>query len=135
MRKCALLLALLVTSSLAGVASAQSTAVGKYKTGETLSKAFLANIRTIPNTRFTVKSSDKDQGTIQAVRILRSQEMGSLFILVTEDDGHVLIEATFTRNTGFFGGGSPANWATDYGEKLKAQLPDLTVEVAEAAKD
>ncbi|HEY0372793.1 MAG TPA: hypothetical protein VGD79_12365 [Thermoanaerobaculia bacterium] len=135
MRRYVIALAVVVAALVTETASAQASAVGKYKTSVELSKAFLASIRTIPNTRFTLKSSDKDQGTIQAVRVLRSQEMGSLFILVTQEDDHVLIEATFTRNSGFFGGGSPADWARDYAEKLKALLPDINVEVVEPGKD
>lgn len=108
-------------------ASAQNVAIGKYTTREDLSKAFLANIRAIPNTKFTLRSSDKSGGTIQAVRLIRNQELGSLFILVTQDEGNsVLIEATFTRNGGFFGGGDPEDWAKEFAEQLKTLLPDLT---------
>lgn len=107
-------------------ASSQTVTVGKYTTHEELSKSFLANLRTIPNTKFTLRSSDKAGGTIQAVRLVRNQELGSLFVLVTQQDAStVLVEATFTRNGGWFGGGDPADWARDYAEQLKVLLPDI----------
>jgi HEAT repeats len=109
-------------------ASAQTVAVGKYKTQETFEIAFLANLRTIPVSEFTIKSSDKEQGTIQAVQIdkMGRHEYASLFVLVTKETDYVLIEATFTRNAGFVGGGKPADWAKKYGNELKSELPDLT---------
>jgi hypothetical protein len=117
-------------------APAQTTAVGKYKTNENFEKAFLTNLRTIPTSEFTLKSSDKVQGTIQAIRMDKTgrHEYASLFVLVTKGTNNVLIEATFTRNSGFMGGGKPVDWAKKYGDKLKSELPDLTVEVAEVPK-
>jgi hypothetical protein len=117
-------------------APAQTTAVGKYKTNESFEKAFLTNLRTIPTSEFTLKSSDKEQGTIQAVRMDKTgrHEYASLFVLVTKGTNNVLIEATFTRNSGFLGGGKPVDWAKKYGDKLKSELPDLTVEVTEVPK-
>jgi hypothetical protein len=47
---------------------------------------------------------------------------------------NVLVEATFTRNSGFMGGGKPTDWAKKYGEKLKSELPDLTAEVTAVTK-
>jgi hypothetical protein len=117
-------------------ASAQTVAVGKYKTNEDFEKAFLTNLRTIPSSEFTVKSSDKVQGTIQAVRMDKTgrREFASLFILVIKGTNNVLVEATFTRNSGFMGGGKPVDWANKYGDKLKSELTDLTVEVTEVKK-
>lgn len=106
-------------------ASAQTIAVGRYRTTETVEEAFLANLRTIPISEFTVKSSDKTQGTIQAVRMGGGHEFASLFVLITKDAEGVLIEATFTRNRSFIGGGQPADWAKKYGEQLRSALPDL----------
>ncbi|MEO8380796.1 MAG: hypothetical protein ABI779_14120 [Acidobacteriota bacterium] len=107
--------------------SAQTVAVGRYTTSQELTKVFLANLRTIPNTKFTLRSSDKSGGTIQAVRLVRNQELGSLFVLVTQEDPKtVLVEATFTRNGGWFGGGDPRDWVREYAEQLKATIPDLT---------
>jgi len=117
-------------------APAQTIAVGKYKTNETFEKAFLSNLRTIPLSEFTLKSSDKEQGTIQAIRMDKTgrHEFASLFVLVTKGTNNVLIEATFTRNSGYMGGGKPVDWAKKYGDNLKSELPDLTVEVAQAPK-
>ncbi len=116
--------------------AAQTVAIGKYRTKEPTEKAFLSNLRTIPLHEFTIKASDKEQGTIQAARIDKSgrHEFASLFVLVTKEGDGVLIEATFTRNAGFMGGGKPADWATEYGEGLKAVLPDLTIEVTKVEK-
>jgi hypothetical protein len=117
-------------------ATAQTTAVGKYRTGETFEKAFLTSLRTVPLSEFTVKSSDKAQGTIQANRMdkLGRKEFASLFILVTKETTNVLIEATFTRNSGFMGGGKPVDWVKTFGDKMKVELPDLKVEVTDVGK-
>lgn len=117
-------------------APAQTIAVGKYKTNESFEKAFLSNLRTIPLSEFTLKSSDKEQGTIQAIRIDKTgrHEFASLFVLVTKDTTNVLIEATFTRNSGYIGGGKPKDWARKYGDNLKSELPDLTVEITDVKK-
>jgi hypothetical protein len=115
-----------VTVSIGLSAFAQTVTVGKYTTHQDSSKAFIANLRAIPNTKFTLRSSDKSGGTIQAGRLVRNQELASLFILVTQRDaGTVLIEATFTKNGGWFGGGNPNDWAKEYAEELKSFLPDL----------
>jgi hypothetical protein len=116
--------------------SAQTIAVGKFTTKETFEKAFVTNLRTIPTSEFTLKSSDKEQGTIQAIRMDKTgrHEFASLFVLVTKGTNNVLVEATFTRNSGYMGGGKPADWAKKYGEKLKAELPDLTAEVTPVTK-
>jgi len=117
-------------------AHAQTSAVGKFKTNENFEKAFLTNLRIIPISDFTLKSSDKVQGTIQAIRMDKTgrHEFASLFVLVTKGTNNVLIEATFTRNSGYMGGGKPVDWAKKYGDKLKSELPDLTVEVTEVTK-
>jgi hypothetical protein len=117
-------------------APAQTIAVGKFKTSETVEKAFLASLKTIPLSTFTVKTSDKTQGTIQAVRLDKSgrHEFASLFVLVTKETTNVFIEATFTRNSGYMGGGKPIDWAKKYGEDLKSELPDLTVKITDVKK-
>jgi hypothetical protein len=106
--------------------AAQAVAVSKYTTRETVAKAIVANVRAIPTTKFTLKNSDASGGIVQAVRLVRNQELGSLFVLVTQqDESTTLIEATFTRNGGWFGGGDPEQWSQEYSSALKAHIPDL----------
>lgn len=133
--KCRLFL-LMAAFALAVTVSAQTMFVQKYTSRQDLSKVFVANLRAIPNTKFNLRSSDRSGGTIQAVRLIRNQELGSLFILVTQQDASsVLVEATFTRNGGWFGGGDPEGWAREYMEEMKVHLPDLTELSEEAAAD
>lgn len=123
--------ALAIISALTLTISAQAVFVQKYTTREDLTKVFVANLRAIPNTKFNLRSSDKSGGTIQAVRLVRNQELGSLFILITQQDpSTALVEATFTRNGGWFGGGDPEEWAAEFADQLKLHLPDI-VEVSD----
>jgi hypothetical protein len=108
-------------------------AVGKYQTKETLDKAFTAALRAAPVVKFAIKSSDKAQGTIQASRAgsdsAAGREFASLFVMVRRDADNTIIEATFTRNPGYMGGGKPDEWAKQFGDELKSNLPDLAVDV------
>jgi hypothetical protein len=108
-------------------AQAQKIAVGKYQTKEAFDKAFIAALRTIPLVKFSVRSSDKDQGTIQAVRSTGGKEFASLFVMARREEKNVILEATFTRNPGFMGGGNPDQWAKQFGDELKSELQDLTI--------
>jgi len=110
-------------------AQAQKIVIGKYQTKETLDKAFIAALRATPLAKFAVKSSDKEQGTIQAVKSSMGKEFGSLFVMIRREEDSVVIEATFTRNPGFIGGGNPEKWAEQFGNELKSELPDLTASV------
>jgi hypothetical protein len=110
-------------------ARAQKVAVGKYQTKEAMDKTFLAAMRTVPIVKFSVRSTDKEQGTIQAIQNSSGKEFASVFIMVRKDEGNVVIEATFTRNPGFIGGGKPEQWAQKFGDELKSELPDLTITV------
>ena len=115
-------------------AHAQTIAIGKYQTAETFDKAFVATLRTTPLVKFTVKSSDKEQGTIQAVQSTGGQEFASLFLMITREGSNVIVEGTFTRNPGFIGGGKPEAWAQKFGDELKSSLPDLTINVTKRKK-
>jgi hypothetical protein len=115
-------------------AQAQTIAIGKYQTTETFDKAFLAALRTTPLAKFTVKSSDKEQGTIQAIQSTGGQEFASLFLMIRREGSNVIIEGTFTRNPGFIGGGKPEAWAQKFGDELKSNLPDLTISVTKQKK-
>jgi len=118
-------LSALVGLAISVTAQAQKSAVGRYETKETSDKAFLAALHAIPSVKFAVKSSEKEQGTIQATRNASGREYASLFVIVRKEQEEVILEATFTRNPGFMGGGSPEEWANKFGEALKADLPDL----------
>jgi len=125
---------LLLVSLLSPIAAqAQKIAIGKYETKEAFDKVFLAALRAAPLVKFAVKSSDKGQGTIQASRAAKGsaagREFASLFVIVRQEEKNVIVEATFTRNPGFMGGGNPDQWAKQFGDELKSELPDLTVSV------
>lgn len=128
LQKIVLLAVLLLVAPVA--ARAQKIAVGKYQTKQTLDKAFVAAMDTVPLVKFSVRASDKTQGTIQAVREAGGREYASLFITIRQDESKVVVEATFTRNPGFMGGGSPEQWAKQFGDRLKSELPDVTVDVS-----
>jgi hypothetical protein len=127
------MLLLLVSVVTPITAQAQKIAIGKYQTEEAFDKVFLAALRATPLVKFAVKSSDKDQGTIQAVRAAKGsaagREFASLFVVVRREEKNVVVEATFTRNPGFIGGGSPDQWAKQFGDELKSELQDLTISV------
>ena len=110
-------------------AQAQKMAVGKYQTKENADIAFLATVRAIPLVKFSVRSSEKEQGTIQAIRNAAGREYASLFVMIHKVDIGVEIAATYTRNPGFLGDGKPEEWAQKLGEELKAELPDLSISV------
>ena len=110
-------------------AHAQKVAIGKYQTKATLEKAFVAAMRAVPLVKFSVRSTDKTQGTIQALRVAAGREYASLFVTVRQEEDNAIIEATFTRNPGFMGGGSPDQWAKQFGVELKSDLPDVAVDV------
>lgn len=115
-------------------AQAQTIAIGKYQTTENFDKVFVAALRTTPLAKFTVKSSDKEQGTIQAVKSTGGKEFASLFLMIRREGSNVIIEGTFTRNPGFIGGGKPETWAQNFGDELKSDLPDLTINVTKPKK-
>ena len=113
-------------------AEAQKAVLGKYETKEPIDKAFLATLRAVPSDKFSVKSSDQSQGTIQAARTgVGGRDFANLFVMVHKsDNGTTIIEATFTRNKGFIGGGKPEDWAQKLGDELKSDLPDVTTQVS-----
>ena len=108
---------------------AQKIVVGQYQTSETFDKAFVAALQAAPLAKFSVKASDKQQGTIQAVKSSGGKEYGSLFVMIRKEGSNIVVEGTFTRHSGFMGGGKPEDWAHKYGAQLKSGLPDVTINV------
>jgi hypothetical protein len=123
----ALLLAGLLASS---YARAEKVTVAKYRTTEKKSSVYAATIEAITHNRFTLRSTDKAQGTIQAYRAAwgGGGEFASVFITVEECGSDSCIEARFTRHSGIVGGGSPDKWASDLASELSRTIRDLTYE-------
>jgi hypothetical protein len=135
MKRSLVLAALLVAAMLvAGHAAANTAATGKYTTHEALPAAFTANLTAVAKSGWTLRTSDLNQKSIEAIRNFDSNEFAALIILLSQQPDHVLIEATFTRYDGFIGCCKPADYATKYGKQLRSLLPDLTVEVTKDAK-
>jgi len=109
------------------VAYGQKTAIGNYSTSVEYTKVFVSILKNIPSSKFSIKSSSKDEGTISATRLVGSKEYANLFIFLEEQEGKININATFTRNPGFTGGGKPYKWANEFGESLKNEVKDLTI--------
>ena len=110
---------------------AQKVAVGKYQVKENFEAVFTGVLSSVPGSKFTIKSTDKAQGTIMANRQSSDGlESGSLFILIKkEEEGVTSIEATFTRHPGFVGGGKVENWAKDFEIELKSHLANVLGEI------
>ena len=118
-----LLLGVITPAALYG----QKVAIGKYLTKETPDKAFVAALRTLPSVKFTVRSSDKNQGTIQANQMARGREYASLFLMINKEGNDTMIEATFSIGSGSLG--SPMGMAQKFGQALKSEMPDITINV------
>jgi hypothetical protein len=121
----------LATLSAVVPAAAEKVVIAKYHTKEAATATYAAVIRATVESKFTLRSTDKAQQTIQAYRTAWGDgaEFASVFITVTGDEHGSDVEAIFTRHAGIVGGGSPNKWATDLGDELTRTIPDLTFEV------
>lgn len=108
---------------------AQKTAIGKYQTKDTTDKIFSSLLKNLSIVGFVVKTTDKAQGTIQAVQSYGGKEFATLFTFFHKENGQSLIEVTFTKLPGFLGGGKPEDWAKKLGKELVSDFPDMTYDV------
>ncbi len=110
----------------------QKVAVGKYATKESTDKAYYAALEAVSGVKFTIKTTDKAQGIIQAEQLSgggTGKVFASVFVLIKQEDGKTMVQATFTRNDGFMGGDKPAKMAQQYGDYMKKTIADLGIAV------
>lgn len=122
--------AAMICLALTGTAFAEKLFVAKYRAQELVGIVFDNTVKAMTAEKYTLRSADKSQGTIQAIKMAwgSGTEYASVFITVHQAGNQTEIEATFTRHPGIVGGGSPRKWATVFENDLKNSLPDLAVE-------
>lgn len=104
----------------------QKPGIGIYSSGEKQDKVFYAALQAVSAIKFSVKSSDKENGTIQAEAYAGSNgKVWNLFVIIKQDNGKTIVEATFTKPWGTLG--NMSNWATKYGEEIKKTITDLVI--------
>lgn len=106
-----------------------SNVIRKYHTTQSVDQVFSGLMKAISIDHYEIKNVNKDQGFVQADKksTLDKVEYSALFISFSKTDEGTDIEATFVRQPGFFGPGSPDKWANKFEKKLKVYLPDLSV--------
>ena len=124
MKKTAIIITGLLLASL--ISFGQKPGIGKYSSSEKQEKVFYAALQAVSAIKFSVKSSDKENGSIQAEAFAGSNgKVWNLFVSIKQDNGKTIVEATFTKPWGTLG--NMSNWATKYGEKIKKTINDLVV--------
>jgi hypothetical protein len=112
-------------------AKADKVATAKYHTKEAAAAVYDAAVQATVDSKFTLRSADKAQRTINAYRTTWGDgaEAASVFITVESDGEGSYVKAIFTRHSGIIGGGSPTKLAAEFGNELVRSIPDLTFEV------
>jgi hypothetical protein len=107
----------------------QKPGIGMYSTTEKSDKVFNAAMKAATSVKFSVKNTDKANGTIQAEMNITgsSGKVVNLFVTVTQDSVKTVVEATFTKPWGVTG--SMSKFAKAYGEEIKKTIPDLEITV------
>jgi hypothetical protein len=122
----------LILTTMSFTCFGQKVAVGKYSTKESSDKSYYAALEAVSGIKFTIKSTDKTQGIIQAEQLSgggTGKVFASIFVLIKQEDGKTVVQATFTRNDGFMGGDKPAKMAQQYGDYMKKTIADLDIAV------
>lgn len=115
------------------ISFSQKPGIGKYSSNEKKDKVFYTALQAVSAIKFSVKTSDKENGTIQAEAYAGSNgKVWNLFVLIKEDNGKTVVEATFTKPWGTLG--NMSKWATTYGEEIKKTIADLEIAVEEKKK-
>jgi hypothetical protein len=116
--------------ALTGTAFAEKLFIAKYRTQEPAGNVFDDTVKAMTVEKYTLRSADKSQGTIQAIKMAwgSGTEYASVFITVHQVGNGTKVEATFTRHPGIVGGGSPHKWAAVFENDLKNSIPDLAAE-------
>jgi hypothetical protein len=110
----------------------QMVAVGQYSTKDSSDKVYNAAIEAISEIQFSVKTTDIQEGIIQAERQntdLNMQVFASVSVIIKQVDGKTLVQATFIRNPGFIGGRKSLKMAQKYGDYIKKVISDLEISI------
>jgi hypothetical protein len=111
----------------------QKIAHGKFVTSMDYDKVFNSAFQVVSlDKNFRIKVFDKAQGMIQANWMENSQnnrELGNLVILFKKDSGNVTLNVTYSKYQFLIGGGKPEDWTRKLGEKIKQDIPDLTIDI------
>ena len=112
----------------------QKPGIGKYSSKEKQDKVFYAALQAVSVIKFSVKTSDKGNGVIQAEQYIGggNGKVWNLFVMRKQDNGKTVVEATFSKPWGTLG--NMSKWATIYGEEIKKTIADLEIAVEEKKK-
>ena len=86
MKKTAIIITGLLLASL--ISFGQKPGIGKYSSSEKQEKVFYAALQAVSAIKFSVKSSDKENGSIQAEAFAGSNgKVWNLFVSIKQDNG------------------------------------------------
>lgn len=111
------------------ISYAQKPGIGKYSSAEKTNKVFSAALQAVTAIKFTVKSSDKENGTIQADNYISNGKFLNLFVVIKQDGNKTIVEATFTKPFAVIG--KMATLAQKYGDEIKKTIKDLEIKIEE----
>ncbi|MCC6289396.1 MAG: hypothetical protein IT249_16070 [Chitinophagaceae bacterium] len=129
-------IAIIITGLLfvSAISFGQKPGIGKYHSSEKQDKVFYAALQAVSTIKFSVKASDKENGTIQAEAYAGSNgKVWNLFVTIKQENGKTVVEATFTKPWGTLG--NMAKWATMYGDEIKKTIVDLEIAVEDKKKN
>lgn len=126
-----MVMALLLTSLLA---FAQKPGIGKYSSKEPAEKVFTAAVQAAGTIQFSVKNSNKAEGTIQGEMYVvgGNGKVVNLFVTVIREGDHTMATATFNKPWGTTGNLSKI--AQAYGDEIKKIITDLEIEIVDPKK-
>ena len=109
----------------------QNPGIGKFYSNQKTDKVFFAALQAVSSMKFSVKSSDKENGVIQAEQYIigGNGKVVNLFITVKEDSAKTVVETTFTKPFGT--SGNMSKFAKEYGEEIKKTITDLDIIIQE----
>ena len=116
----------------------QKVAVGKYSSKVPSDTLYCAALAAIPGIQFIVKTTDNQHGIIQAEQWsfgVDKQIFASIFILIKQEDGKNVIQATVTRCTGFLVGEKPIKMALQLADYIKKIIPDLKISATDSKSE
>ncbi|MBO9621057.1 MAG: hypothetical protein J7539_18725 [Niabella sp.] len=125
------LLALMLTGI---TVSAQKPGVGVFTSKQPVDKVYAAALQAVSNIRFSVKNTDKTNGTIQAEQyiVMGEGKVINLFVNVTKEGDSTQVKATFNKPFGV--SGNLAKIAKEYGEQIKKTITDLNITIEDQKK-
>jgi hypothetical protein len=110
--------------------NAQQSATGLYRTSSSKNVAYYAAIDALSSIDFAITGTDMTNGIIQAEKnLIRGRgRNSSLFLSIREEEGKVVVKATFTKASGI-NGVNLAETASEYGNAIKKIISDLEITV------